>query len=270
MSAPVIRIFSDLHYRDGESRLQRLEALAPLLDGADRVIFNGDTLDTQSPDTRPGLDEIRATFAPFGSRAVFLSGNHDPDISDTAELSLLDDRVWITHGDVLFDDIAPWSAQRPELAVRVARFSRQFPPQDLARIDTRLRIHRLACEGLASPHPRARRGNLAHLARAAHTLAHPLRPFIMLRAWQTAPALARALALAQRPAARLVVLGHTHYPGVWRHPAGPVVVNTGSFCPPFHNLYVELLGERVRVIRPELRRGEFHPGRVLADFPLAP
>jgi len=270
MSAPVIRIFSDLHFRDGESRLQHLAALAPLLDGADRIIFNGDTLDTQSPDTRSGLDEVRAYFAPFGSRATFLSGNHDPDISETAELSLLDDRVWITHGDVLFDHIAPWSAQRPELAARVARFSAKLPPPDLARIETRLRIHRLACLGLASLHPRAQRGTLAHLTRAAHTLAHPLRPLIMLRVWQTTPALARALARSQRPAARLVVLGHTHYPGVWRHPAGPAVVNTGSFCPPFHNVYVELIGERVRVIRPELRSGEFRPGRVLADFPLAP
>src|SRR6218665_975266 len=120
MPAPVIRIFSDLHYRDGESRLQRLASLSPLLDGADQCIFNGDTLDTQAADSRPALDELRAFFSSCGPHITLLSGNHDPDISEHAELSLLDGRIWITHGDVLFADIAPWSAQRAELVTRIA------------------------------------------------------------------------------------------------------------------------------------------------------
>lgn len=271
MSAPVIRIFSDLHYRDSESRLQSLDTLAPLLAGADQIILNGDTLDSQPECARDDTAAVRAFFARQPASVVFLSGNHDPDISDQAERSLMDGRVWITHGDVLFDHIAPWSSLRTELARRMATLTRDLPAGEHDRIETRLRLNRLACLHLPEPHVRTHRDLSTRTARLVHTLFPPHRLFEMLKAWCTTPARARRFVREQRPSARLVVLGHTHHPGVWRDRAsGVTVVNTGTFCPPFAARFVELQGDRVRIVRIVWRRGAFHPGRIVAEFPLAP
>ena len=68
-------------------------------------------------------------------------------------------------------------------------------------------------------------------------------------------------------AARVVVLGHTHYPGVWNAPGAPglTVINTGSFSRPFGGLFVELAGGRLQVRRIVETRGEFRPGRLVAE-----
>ncbi len=271
MSAPVIRIFSDLHYRDGGSTLQRLEALAPLFVGADHIVLNGDTLDTQAVAGHPLVPEARAFFGQHAPQVTFLSGNHDPDISAHAELSLHDDRVWITHGDVFFEDIAPWSSLRAEMAQRLERLIRDIPPGTFDRVETRLHLNRLACHGLPEPHDRFDRSLLTRASRLAHILIPPHRPLRMLDAWRSTPERVRVLARLQRPRAQLVLVGHTHFPGVWHARGnGPVVVNTGSFCRPFGGLFVELCGDHVQVVRITQKRGEFRRGRVIAGFSLAP
>ncbi len=271
MSEPRVRIFSDLHYRDPASLVQNLEAFAPLLEGTEQIVFNGDTFDTQIPHLRAHLAEGRAFFARTAPAAVFLSGNHDPDLSDQAELSLSKGRVWATHGDVLFDDIAPWSHHRPELRRRIATLGADLPPETLDRVETRLRLHRLACQKLPDPPALFCPTPWSRLKRLARTLFPPTHIFLMLRAWRETPRLAAALARAQRPRARVVVLGHTHYPGVWQVPGTPriTVINTGSFTPPFGSLFVDLEGDRVRVVRIAEAGDRFVPGRVVADFALA-
>lgn len=270
MSAPVIRIFSDLHYRDGDSTLQRIDDLAPLLEGADHLVFNGDLLDTQVAGARPYLDEVRAFFSRLPMRVTFLGGNHDPDISDDAELLLQDNRVWVTHGDILFDNIAPWSGQRVVIEERLARMDADEPFVSGDFLADRLRRNRIACLGLPEHNDRHRRGLLARAARLARLFLPPTRPLHMLRAWTTTPAIARRLARQYRPSARVVILGHTHYPGVWRVADGPVVINTGSFSPPFGGFFVELHGDRVEVVKLAKTHGRFHRGRVVAGFSLAP
>ena len=272
MSAPVIRIFSDLHYRDSGSSLHRLESLVPLLTDADQVVLNGDTLDSHAASELSDLAEVKAFFESHTPHVTFLSGNHDPDISPHGELSLHEERVWITHGDVLFDDIAPWSSLRPEMVSRLKRLAAERTHDSTDLVATRLRLNRLACHHLPEPHDRFDRSLRARAARLAHNIFPPDRLLSMLSVWRNTPTLARQLALAQRPRARLVLLGHTHYPGIWidRRGNGPVVVNTGSFCRPFGGLFVELCGDRVQVVRIASKNSEFRRGRVVAGFSLAP
>jgi predicted phosphodiesterase len=271
MAAPVIRIFSDLHYGDSESRIRTLDALAPLFAGADQIVLNGDTLDTLSDTDHATHTALRTFFAGQTGTVTWLSGNHDPDIENgLAELSLLDGRVWITHGDVLFDEIAPWSSLRGEMSRRLAALSRDIPVDELVRIETRLRLNRQACHRLVEAHPRTHRSWWARLRRLLHTIFPPHRILTMLRAWRDTPTLARRLVRAQRPRAQLIVLGHTHHAGVWSEPGGITVVNTGTFCTPFGPCFVELHGERVRVVRIAGREGVFYPGTVISEFPLAP
>lgn len=268
MAAPRIRIFSDLHFGDPRSTLDDLDSLAPLLRDTDEIILNGDTVDTVAAHTREKLPAVRAFFARSDlPRATFLTGNHDPEISPLAELDLLDGRVWVTHGDILFSDIAPWSHQAPEIRRRLATLSRDLSLPELARVETRFRLNRLACrEVLEAPHA-FKTHPFAGVVRLFHTLFPPRRLIAMLRAWRDTPHLAAELVRLHKPQARVVVVGHTHRPGVWRS-GGVTVVNTGSFARPFGGTYVELIGQCVRVVRIRRRGTVFASGPVMAEIAL--
>ena len=272
MSAPrVLRIFSDLHFRDGRSEVHDLAALGPLLAGADEVVLNGDTLDTQIPALRAHTQEVREFFAGAGPKATFLSGNHDPDISELAELELAEGRIWVTHGDVLFDLVAPWSHLRGEFRRRLAALGAGLSAEERARVETRLGLNRRACHGLPETLDLSSRALGTRVRWLLRAFGSPLSVWWMLQAWREAPRRAAELARAQRPRARVVVLGHTHFPGVWRVRGGAgepeiVVINTGTFARPFGGTFVELAGDQVRVVRIVRRGGRFEPGRVVAEF----
>lgn len=269
------RIFSDLHFRDPRGFLHDLNDFVPLLGNAERVVFNGDSLDTQISALAHHGDELRAFAAGSGREVIWLTGNHDPDFSEQAELSLCDERVWVTHGDVFFHAIAPWSHHAAELRRRFAQASAGLPAEELARVETRLRLHREVARGLPEPEHLFHPSLGTRIYRLLHTVFPPRRVFEMIKAWSTTPRLVAQLARAQRPRAQVVVLGHTHYPGAWRVPATEtapelLVINTGSFTRPFGGLFVELHGARGRVVR--IRRGPrgFEEGRRVAEFTLSP
>jgi predicted phosphodiesterase len=272
-SAKRLRIFSDLHFRDPHSRLQELSDFAPLLGDADRVVLNGDSIDTEEPKQAGHLGELRDFTAGSGREFVWLSGNHDPHISPHAELSLCDDRVWVTHGDVFVEGLAPWSRHGAELRRRYDQAAREAADEDPSRIETRLRLHRRIVRGLPEAERAHRPGPLAGMLRLAHMLP-PDRLLAMLRVWCATPRVAAEMARAQRPGAQVVVLGHTHFPGVWTLPGrrrgeqSITVINTGSFAPPFGGCFVEIDKERLRVRRIRRERRGFVAGGQMAELGL--
>ncbi len=274
MPEPALRIFSDLHFRDPRGELHDLAGFGPLLGDAERVVFNGDSLDTQVPAMARHADELLDFARRSGREIDWLSGNHDPDISERAELALRDGRVWVTHGDVFFPAIAPWSHHAAELRRRFDAEGAKVPRGELDRIETRLRLHRKISLSLPEPPHLFQPGLFMRFYRVAHALLPPRRLLEMLRAWSSTPRVVAELARAQRPEARVVVLGHTHYPGVWRVPGrrgAPdlTVINTGSFTKPLGGLFVELRGDRLRVVRVARRDCAFVEGRTMAEFSLA-
>lgn len=273
MPEPALRIFSDLHFRDPRGELHDLADFSPLLGDAGRVIFNGDSLDTQVPAMARHAGELLEFARRAGREIDWLSGNHDPDISQRAELALRDGRVWVTHGDVFFPAIAPWSHHAAELRRRFDAEAAGLPETELGRVETRLRVHRKISLALPEPPHLFRPGLFMRFYRVAHALLPPRRLVEMLRAWATTPRVVAELARAQRPGARVVVLGHTHYPGVWRVPGrggAPhlTVINAGSFTRPLGGLFVELRGDRLRAVRIARRGRTFGEGRVVAELSL--
>ena len=268
MPAPLIRIFSDLHFGDPRSTLRQLASLTPLLAGADEIILNGDTVDTVAPETFADQATVRAFFASAGPRVTFISGNHDPDISELTELSLADDRIWVTHGDILFDHIAPWSHHAPALRSHLAELRAGATPAELAQLETRFRHHRRASHALLSDPDFYRKNPPRSPLRTLRNVFPPRRLIAILRAWRDAPRLAADLARHHRPRAQVVILGHTHRPGVWRLERAPriTVINTGAFARPFGPVFVEIRGAAVRVVRIARQGDTFAPGRVLAEF----
>ena len=267
------RIFSDLHYGDRASRLHSLSQLRPLLEGPDNIILNGDTLDTRHGPYPQRTARARAEVADFfgrhASTVTHLTGNHDPDISPHDSLDLANGQVFVTHGDIIFDNVVPWGRDATFFSKRLAVDLAALPAADRTLLAPRLGLYRAACLALpqrhqAEPNPFKYLINLA-----ADTVWPPLRTLRIFRAWQETPARAAAVAANHRPAARFMLIGHTHRPGVWRLPSGLTVINTGSLTRPFGAYAVDLTPGRLTIRRIVFRAAAFYPGAIVADFALA-
>lgn len=265
----MLRILSDLHLFDADSRVRQAEQLTPLFHGVDHLVLNGDTCDTERDLPVDELERLLAFFRASVPRVTILTGNHDPAISDQHELLLADGQVWVTHGDVLFPEATPWSTLRAELIRRIEHGMAAIPAAERHTIAARLRVHRAACLNLAREFDHRATSPLARLNRLRITLFPPHKILAMLRAWRDTPRLAAGLAAAQRPSARVVITGHIHNPGVWTQPCGRVVINTGAFGPPRGALLVDLVDQRLVVRKVVEQAGQFHPGKVVAEIPLA-
>jgi predicted phosphodiesterase len=247
--------------------------MGPLLEGVTSFVLNGDTLDTRAGKnpvrTKEKRREVLEHFGSAGVPVTFLTGNHDPDLSGDHAVELEDGRVLVTHGDVLFDTIVPWSRDARMIKRMVTAALAAIPAEEAAGFDPRLGAFRAVSARIPQRH-QSEPNLLRYCVRLANdTVWPPWRALSILRAWRDAPVLADAMARRHRPKAGFVLIGHTHKPGVWRMKSGVVVVNTGSFCAPFGAMAADIGSGMVRVRRVESRGGEFHPGSSVAEFPLS-
>ena len=273
VSDGLIRILSDIHYGDHASRVNRLAQLRPLLDGVSRVVLNGDTLDTRPGPSPVHTATCRSEVSEFFQReavaTTFLTGNHDADFSTCHHLDLANGRIFLTHGDIFFDDIVPWSKDAPLISRRIAAELQTLPAELHQSLDHRLAILRRVAATIPQRHQSERNVLKYALHYIADTVWPPLRFVRMFRAWRLTPARAAALARRHRPEARFILSGHTHRPGIWPMISGVTVINTGSFCPPLGGYAVDITDEQLTVRRVEARNGEFRTGDCIATFPLA-
>ncbi len=272
MPVETTRIISDLHFGDHASRIKRLAQIRPLLDSAAHLVLNGDTLDTRPGPLPRHTAECRAIVADFFPRSVarasFLTGNHDPDLSALHHLDLADGAVFVTHGDIFFDDIVPWSNDaaliRQRLAVERRAFTAVTPP-DLAQ---HFAMVRRVAASIPQQH-QAERNRLKYTVRfLADTIWPPTRVARIIGTWRRTPALAAGFLRRHRPRARFIISGHTHRRGIWPQPDGVTVINTGAFCPPGGSYAVDLTTAKLAVRDIVRRQGEFHLGATIAEFSL--
>lgn len=270
----IIRIFSDVHYGDRASRVVRLAQLRPLLDGIDRLVLNGDTLDTRTGPKPERTAALRAETLDFFSHATpaatLLTGNHDADISPHHLVDLADGRVVALHGDVLFDSIVPWGHDAPLVARLIAAELATLPPDTVHRLDQRFAVWRRIAGRIPQRHQSETHGLKYYVRLALDVGWPPLRGLQVLRAWRDEPHRAAEFLQRHRPAAQVLLVGHTHRPAILR-PRGTsaVVINTGSFCRPLGGFAADVSASRVIVRRVVLRRDEFRLGDTIAEIPLA-
>ena len=264
----MLRILSDLHLFDARTQVRELRQLEPLLHGVRTLVLNGDSCEMRRGVTPAQVSALKAFFQERVPEVVFITGNHDPDISDTHELLAASGRVWVTHGDVCMDDLTPWSRHADEIKRLVAAQLAAESAPDYTRLEVRLRIARAVARAEQNVPDYITDGWRAHLAWGWRTFFPPRQVLAMMRCWRDLPGLATGFAVAQRPTAQVVVLGHVHFPGVWRRGAGPAIVNTGSFFRPLGGNLVDVADDRVSVRRVVRAGGKFKPGRRLAEIPL--
>jgi len=140
-SEPTI-ILSDLHLGHRASQIRDPEELAPILKEAGAVVFNGDTVEMRTGVDRPVGRRMAAAVArlchSIGCRATFINGNHAPTISKIDHLDLMNGRMLVTHGDILFLGVAPWSRQALAYRKIHLRALAHLGPDSLVNLEKRL------------------------------------------------------------------------------------------------------------------------------------
>ena len=265
----MLRILSDLHVFDAQGQIRDLRQLEPLLAGVRTLVINGDSCEMRRGVVMPDVAGLQDFFRERVPEVIFVTGNHDPDISDIHELLLAEGRVWVTHGDICFDDLTPWSRQRSDLRRVVQRLLANDPAADYRELGTRFRLAREATRIVGTEIDPTDTSFRMQLVRFWDTFFPPGQVLAMLQSWRELPVSAAAFAKAQRPSAQVVVTGHVHFPGVWVRPPGPTVINTGSFFSPLGGHLVDLLDDRLHVRRIRRYRGQFEPGRQVAEILLS-
>jgi predicted phosphodiesterase len=253
--------------------VRSLSQLNPLLEGTTSLVLNGDTLDTRPNEDMPRTAALRSEvldfFSKVGTPVHVLTGNHDPDLSAVHELEFASGQVLVTHGDILFDNIVPWSRNAPMIRAKIIAALAALPEDGACALTNRLKAFRSVAATIPQLHQSERRLLKYALRLAGDTIWPPHRGLKILQSWREAPERAAALATRHRPKARYVLIGHTHRPGVWKTQSGVVVVNTGSFCTGFGGMAADVSADTIRVRRIELKRGAFRPGPEVAVFPLS-
>lgn len=210
------------------------------------------------------FQRLKAVCEQVGVGGTFINGNHDPIISATNHVELAAGQVLVTHGDVLFEGLSPWSresgilvsAHRKERLALAdpADFEQQLSATKRAALAIERQGHTLRCTS-----GRALRNFL-------YEFWPPWRPLRILTCWASAPRRAAEMAKHYRPAAKFIVLGHTHRGGIWRR-GSRVIINTGSFLPFSGRFAVDVTHAREVVVREVVQSKRlFRLGKEIARF----
>lgn len=268
-----ITVLSDLHLGHPASYLTDPAAIAPLLDDTATAIFNGDTVEMlwlcNRDHAQEQIERIAATCLDRGTRPVFLNGNHDPVASSASHLDLCDGTILVTHGDILFPEIAPWSREARLLGPEHSRILQEMGEQAHEDFEVRLVAVKRASLTMEMHEPRAKRGRFVGIATALREGWPPWRALQIVHCWIRTPRLADALAEQFRPQAKFVIIGHTHWSGIWQRQRR-TVINTGSFLPYSGRLAVRIQPNALEVHSIVWKKGQWRLGAIIARHELNP
>jgi predicted phosphodiesterase len=268
-----LRIISDLHFAEPGSRVRRIACIAPVFEGAEHLVFNGDTLETRYLDLDPKTVEHKAELDAFlaarPGRTTLVTGNHDPNLTESHHLDLEGGAIFVTHGDTLFMEMAPWGWEKEHFRAEQERRLAALPEPHRHTWEARVRVCKEAIMAIRHLSPRAPGGEWKRASGLVQLLRSVKRADWVIRAWRQMPDRAAALAEAFRPQARVVIVGHTHNPGIWER-RGRTVINTGSCVPPLGALAVDVCDGRLELRELFWRKGELRVGAVTRTVAVRP
>ncbi|MFI4860491.1 MAG: metallophosphoesterase [Phycisphaerales bacterium JB063] len=225
-------VISDTHLAGDGRGARSSEALRPLWQGADELIINGDFAELSDARWRGSaarqILKIGDLCEQDGVRLTFLSGNHDPLITDRRYLRLHGGEIFLTHGDMLHPSISPWVRDASKLRALHNDALSSLDPQQRGALDEQASVVQHVSgqkwDYLAQHHGPPT-GKIKRMCQYAGTCAR------VLWFWHRLPRLAADFADRYAPEARYFVFGHFHRAGVW-HIGGRTIINTGSFHAP--------------------------------------
>lgn len=243
-----IVILSDTHLGRGNRGGRSAEDLRPLWQGADRLIFNGDVAEINDHTCRAEAARQVLMIQEFCDEdevdVTFLSGNHDPMISDIRQLTLCDGQVFVTHGDLLHPAISPWCADSSAL-----RFVNEYALEVLGKegqdsFDGQAAAAQFAASQKWDEIERKRGPQPSKLK---NLIALPIKVARVFWYWNTLPRRAARFVARHSPQARYFVFGHIHRSGIWTF-GQRTIINTGSYDFPSKPFGVVIEGNVMRVM----------------------
>lgn len=259
-----VRVLSDLHLAHGASRIKRVDSLAPLLEGAEHIVFNGDTCELVYSGWRERSEEMRDELVGFcreaGATPWFVAGNHDPWISEVGWLTAADGKVFIAHGDLVLRNPSPWSRECLRRKREILSFLRERGEGDGSlqyRWETLQELNRVMIPDKPTAAP------AKYNSQVLNALWPPERAYQILRVWLRQARHAEAFAARFAPDCRAFIYGHFHRPLV-SHGRHRFICNTGAFVAKTESLVVDIVGGAVTVREIERKGDAFHPGREVA------
>lgn len=267
-----LRILSDLHLGHPASLLTAPDQLEPLLEGVGTLVFNGDTFEARSKRFndlgRGRFEQLCACCREAGTEPIFITGNHDPQISALGHLDLGDGAILVTHGDLLFHGLSPWSREAKRLAKAHQEELLALEDEAFHDFEKRLSASKRAALAIELHDVALPQGFIGRIGTVLREIWPIWRPLQIIKIWIETPDRAVDLARVFRSRARFIIIGHTHYSGVWRR--GPrVVINTGSFLAGGRRMAVDLTESEVIVRKIVSQSGRFHPGPEVHRFPIS-
>ena len=262
-------IISDLHLGHPASYVVDPEQITPLIKDVGVVVFNGDTSELVFKHKREkaqrDVSQIKQICEDHNVQSIFINGNHDPFVSSFSHLDLFNETVLVTHGDILFHKITPWSENAEALAYEHSRILSNLPQNGHSEFEKQLQAVKMASfevENKLAFVPRSR-PDYWHMVKKA--VWPPKRLFALLKFWLETPGLAVNLAARFRPMAKYIIIGHTHRSGIWQM-GQRTVINTGSFMPFSGRTGVVLENGMLSVRKIKMRNKQFTLGRTITKY----
>jgi len=260
-------VISDTHL--GRPGRATAESLRPIWQGIDELIINGDVAEIQIPWLRNAavreIDRLDDLTRRDGVRLTLISGNHDAYLTDRRCIQWADGQGLIMHGDALHDAVAPWtkSAKTMKRLTRLALA--EADPDDRDDLHTRLSIaQHVGHSEFLEEYVLSNRGESS----AVRALTRPWEVPPVIWYWLREPKIAMRFIERYTPQTKLLIVGHSHRPGLWRKD-GRTIINTGAFTFPGRPWCAALNGSTVRVERIEKQAGVYRratkPIAVLED-----
>jgi len=268
-----ILVLSDIHFGHPASCLEKAEQLRPLFKNVETVVFNGDTTELLWIKNRRRAAEQAQCIADIvlseNAKPIFLTGNHDPIASSCSHLDLQNGATLVTHGDILFHEVAPWSKVADVVGEAHDEALSNLEEDALVDFNKRLIASKTASISLENLVMKIPVGKFAKLILFLREAWPPWNAIRVLKYWMQTPDRALALAQKYRPDAKFIIIGHTHREGIWQRD-GRVIINTGSFLPPSGRRAVLLEKSMVIVKKIDFEADFFVFGKTVARYKVDP
>lgn len=226
----MIRILSDLHLGHDACRIGRINDLAPLLEGVETLLINGDGREQLA---RRFVEKGAAMWADLeklcrerGVKLLAQRGNHDPHVEGRGYEYFFGERAIVHHGDAIYPRVSPWSREVWFHRKMIREFIENHWRDDF-NLDERLEFARdLELSVPQVSQPRVKNP----IARALKLLAWPPhRPLLVLAIWANAGRRIAGWGMQFTPQSKLIVCGHFHRTQSYRAGDGRWILLTGPF-----------------------------------------
>jgi len=246
------------------------ESLEGLVREADKVIFNGDTLEQKFEDSPsrlkkplPSLAQFRDLLEKWDIEPIFLTGNHDPCISNAHYCELNSGEILVTHGDAIFRSVAPWSSNKKILENAVKRgLARSTATQSFYSYLQMFKDASLEEHALVQDYDPTVWGKIQIFLRQAWP---PTRALTILKCWQEAPEKAVEFVNKFGKTPQFLIIGHTHKPNITKL-GSTTVINTGSFLPWPGATALDIDSDGLTARKIIKRKGRFSTDDIISRF----